>query len=164
MKTGKISISFQLQAFYFPVLNCEAGVIAVLSCAWEGVLLYLTSFFFFVLIVFCAVRSCLSFPSTYPQQVLPMSAILSWQISIKALNTWIMKCRQEHIKLPELLSLFLKLHYLTQSNNGRWQLHFDILNIYQVMWYAFEVFLYTFFQMSWLIPHSFIPTFIKLHF
>lgn len=75
-----------------------------------------------------------------------------------------MKCRQEHIKLPELLSLFLKLHYLTQSNNGRWQLYFDILNIYQVMWYAFEVFLYTFFQMSWLIPHSFIPTFIKLHF
>lgn len=65
-----------------------------------------------------------------------------------------MKCRQEHINLAELFPLllffffFLVTHILGQSLNARWQLHFDTLTIYQVMWCAFEVFLYPFYQMS----------------
>lgn len=76
-----------------------------------------------------------------------------------------MKCRQEHINLAELLPFpFFLTHILAQSINARWQLHFDTLNIYQVMWCAFKVFFYPFHQLNGLIPHSFIPAFSKLHF
>lgn len=52
-----------------------------------------------------------------------------------------MKCRQVHINLAELfLPCSFLTHILAQSINARWQIHFDTLNIYQVMWYAFEVF------------------------
>lgn len=66
--------------------------------------------------------------------------------------------------LSYFLSRIFLTHILAQSINARWQLHFDTLNIYQVMWCAFKVFFYPFHQMSWLIPHSFIPAFSKLHF
>lgn len=96
----------------------------------------------------------LFYSSTHPQQILPKSDynaafLLSW-IFIKALNTWIMKCRQEHINLAELFPFFFVCVFVcvffntySKSINARWQLHFDTLNIYQVMWCAFEVFFFT---------------------
>lgn len=69
-----------------------------------------------------------------------------------------MKCRQEHVNLAELLPFFFFLltHILAQSINARWQLHFDTLNIYQVMWCAFEVFFFLPFPSNELTHPSFI--------
>lgn len=133
------------------MLNCEASVLAVSS--YLRILLYLHHFFVFS---FHRCRSGLVWFYSSP----PTPTNL-WISLTNIVHIWLVMqpffCSEYLLKylVPEIwnvdkstltwLSYFLSCfsfltHILAQSINARWQLHFDTLNIYQVMWYAFEVF------------------------